>query len=106
LEIGPQLQFSVDALVGASAAVNVSAAVGVSLLDGNIHLDLLNSAKTSMSGWKPVYFATADISGKAVAQINPTASLTVELEVKFFGGLLDLSSGKEYLTPSIYLCSC
>lgn len=81
-----------DALVAASEAVNITAAVGVKLTDGNVHLDVLHSSKTTTSGWNPAYSASVDISGVAVAQIDPTASLKLELECKLFGGLVDLSS--------------
>ncbi|TVY78137.1 hypothetical protein LSUE1_G004827 [Lachnellula suecica] len=93
VELGPQLQFGVDAYVSASAAVNITTAFGLGLADGNVHLDLLESADTTTSGWTPTYSASADISGQAVATLNPNATFTVELAISFFGGLLDLSSG-------------
>ena len=92
-EIGPQLTFEVAALIAASEAVNVTASVGVKLTDGNVHLDLVKREKSSTSGWVPAYVASTDISGVAVAQINPSISLGLELECKFMGGLIDLTSG-------------
>lgn len=93
LELGPQLKFAVTGDISASAAVNVSTEFGIDLADGNVHIDFLNSALTSTSGWIPTYEVSADISGQAVAKLNPSAELTVELAINFFGGLLDLSSG-------------
>jgi hypothetical protein len=93
LELGPQLKFAVDAELADSEAVNLTATTGVTLSDGNVHLDVLDSSLSSTSGWNPTYSASARVSGQAAASINPTASLTVELEINFFGGLLDLSSG-------------
>lgn len=37
--------------------------------------------------------ATADINGQVQAYFNPSASLTVEIAAKAFGGLIDLSTG-------------
>lgn len=93
IELGPALNFQVGAFVSASEAVDLTTTFGITLPDGNIHLDALNNDKTSTSGWKPLYSTTANISGVAVAQINPSASLTIELMIDFFGGLVDLSSG-------------
>jgi hypothetical protein len=58
-----------------------------------VHVDLLDKSNTATSGWVPTYNASANISGKAEAQLNPTASLTVEIAISIFGGLVDLSTG-------------
>ena len=81
------------AFISASEAVDLTTTFGVTIPDGNIHLDAINQDKTETSGWKPQYSASANISGVAVAEINPSASLTIELAVDFFGGLVDLSTG-------------
>jgi hypothetical protein len=93
IEIAPELSFGVSALVGASAAVGITAEGTIGLADGNVHLDVLNSNLTGTSGWNPTYTVSADLSGDVVATINPTAALTVELEVSLFSGLIDLSTG-------------
>lgn len=93
LELGPQLQFSVDAEILASEAVTATSEVTLSIQDGNVHVDLLDESNTGTSGWNPTYTASANISSQAVAEINPTAALTVEITINFFGGLLDLSTG-------------
>lgn len=56
-------------------------------------MDLLAQDSTTTSGWTPTYSAYANISGEVEATLNPTAAVTVELAISFFGGLLDLSSG-------------
>jgi hypothetical protein len=93
LELGPQLQFSVDAEVSASEAVTVTSEVTLAIADGNVHVDLLDESNTGTSGWNPTYTASANISGEVVAELNPTAALTVEIAINFFSGLLDLSTG-------------
>ncbi|KAH6711513.1 hypothetical protein BKA61DRAFT_676713 [Leptodontidium sp. MPI-SDFR-AT-0119] len=93
LELGPMLQFSVGTEIGVSAAAHLSTAFEVALANGNIHLDVLNSKNTGVSGWTPTYSATADINGQVQAYLNPSASLTVEIAAKAFGGLIDLSTG-------------
>ena len=81
--------------------MNITAGVGVKLEKGNVHIDVVNGAKTKTSGWVPAYVASTDISGVAAAQLNPTAKLTVELECRLFGGLVDLTSGPFF--PDSYL---
>ena len=93
LELGPQLQFGVNAFVSASAEVTLTTELTAGLTDGNVHLDLLDSALTTTSGWAPTYSAKVNISGEAKAELNPAATLTVEIAINFFGGLLDLSTG-------------
>jgi hypothetical protein len=93
LTIGPELIFAVDAEVYASAQTTLTTGVEVDLADGNVHVDLLHESNTNTSGWTPTYSANANISGVAEAQINPTAKLTVEIEISIFGGLIDLSTG-------------
>lgn len=93
LSLGPELTFAVDAEVSASEAVTITTSAGIALADGNIHLDLLDEDNTSTTGWVPTYTASAEISGNATAEFNPTAALTVEISILFFGGLIDLSTG-------------
>jgi hypothetical protein len=73
--------------------VTITTSAGIALADGNVHLDLLDESNTGTSGWKPTYTASAEVSGNATAQFNPTAALTVEISILFFGGLIDLSTG-------------
>lgn len=93
LTLGPELIFAVDAEVYASAETTLTTEVQVGLADGNVHVDLLDESNTATSGWVPTYSASATISGVAEAQLNPAASLTVEIEISIFGGLVDLSTG-------------
>lgn len=53
LELGPMLQFSVGTELSASAAAKLSTELKVGLDGGNVHLDVLNSANTGVSGWTP-----------------------------------------------------
>lgn len=82
-----------NAFVSASAEVTLTTELTAGLTDGNVHLDLLDSALTTTSGWAPTYSAKVNISGEAKAELNPAATLTVEIAINFFGGLLDLSTG-------------
>ena len=93
IELGPALKFAVDAEIYASEAVTLTTDLTVGLVDGNVHVDLLTQSNTATSGWVPTQSASANISGQAEAQLNPTASLTVEIAINIFGGLIDLSTG-------------
>lgn len=92
LDLGPELKFSVSAAVGASAEVDITAKASVNLPDGNIHLDLLTQDLTTAT-WVPSYSVSATVSGKAVAQLDPYASLTIELAINLLSGIIDLSTG-------------
>ncbi len=93
VSLGPALGFAIGADLAVSAAVAVTAGLGVKIAAGNAHLDFLNSSRSSATGWEPTFTATANITEKAVASVDPFAEVTVELEFKLLGGLLDLSGG-------------
>lgn len=93
LTLGPEVTFAIGANITASAAVNVSTTFGLSIADGNVHLDAVNSANSGTSGWTPTYTAAANISANVPAALDPYISLTVELAINLFSGLVDLSTG-------------
>lgn len=93
VSLGPGVAFGIGVDIDASAGVDVHTALGVSLPGGNVHVDILNSKKNSVSGWKPVYTANANVSEKVDVGADISASVTVELAIKVLGGLIDLSSG-------------
>jgi hypothetical protein len=91
--LGPAVTFSVGVGLDASAAVEVTSDLGIHLQNGNIHVDLLHGDHSSASGWTPTYSCHADVSEKVEVDINPSASVAVELAFTLLGGLIDLSSG-------------
>ncbi len=93
LELGPQLQFGIDAYVYAGAEVTVTTELTAGIVDGNVHLDLLDSNANTQFGWVPTYSAKINVTGQVEVELNPAATLTVEVAIDFFGGLLDLSTG-------------
>jgi hypothetical protein len=94
INIGPALGFAIGVELAASAAVTLTTGITVGVEKGNIHLDLVNAAKTSASGWdNPSFTASANISEKAAIGVNPFIDVSVELSFDLLGGLLDLSSG-------------
>ncbi len=93
LELGPQVQFSVDAYVYAGANVTVTTGLTAGIINGNAHLDLLNSTANTHSGWAPTYSANINPTGEVAVNLNPAATLTVEIAIDLFGGLIDLSTG-------------
>lgn len=93
ISIGPELKFAIGAEVSASEAVDITTALAVSIPDGTVHVDLLNQAATTTSGWTPRYAVSAAITGDVATEINPFVALTVELSIIAFSGLVDLSTG-------------
>lgn len=95
ISIGPYLQFSVGIEFGASAAVDATAETTVTVPDGTVHLDFVNSNNTNATGWMPIYTAQANISGEAEVQLDPYVDVTAGFGIDFLNGLLDISAGIE-----------
>ncbi|KAJ4210835.1 hypothetical protein NW759_013138 [Fusarium solani] len=93
VSLGPGVGFAVGVDIDASGAVSVTAGAGISIPDGNVHLDVLDSAKNSATGWVPQYTSYANVSESVEVGLNASTSVTVQLAVKVLGGLIDLSSG-------------
>ncbi|KAK7402560.1 hypothetical protein QQX98_011698 [Neonectria punicea] len=93
VSLGPALDFAIGVDISANAAVTLTTDFGVKIEDGNFHLDFLDSSNSSVTGWTPAFTANANISEKAAASIDPYVDITVMLEFKLLGGLLDLSGG-------------
>ncbi|KAK8015823.1 hypothetical protein PG991_008711 [Apiospora marii] len=91
--LGPGVAFGIGLDLATSAGVNVTAGAGISLPDGNVHLDLQDGASAATSGWQPEYTSFARLSERGEVQADVSASVTVQLALKFLGGLVDLSSG-------------
>lgn len=93
LTIGPALTFLATTAISADSPVDLTVNTTVSLNDATVHLDLQNQDNTYATNWNPDYKVTAELSGKAEASLDPSASLTVEIQIEFLSGLVDLSSG-------------
>ncbi|KAK1487264.1 hypothetical protein CCUS01_03608 [Colletotrichum cuscutae] len=95
IDVGPMMNFGLGIEFAASGVVKASVDVVSTIADAQVHLDFLDSAKTSTTGWKPQTNVTTDITAQVELQLNPFADLTVALGVKLFNGLLDTSAGVE-----------
>ncbi|KAF4978077.1 hypothetical protein FDECE_18270 [Fusarium decemcellulare] len=93
VSLGPGVGFAVGVDIDTSAAVSVTAGAGISIPAGNAHLDVLDSAKNSVTGWEPQYTSYANVSESVQVGLNASTSVTVQLAFKLLGGLIDLSSG-------------
>ncbi|KAH6683506.1 hypothetical protein F5X68DRAFT_210753 [Plectosphaerella plurivora] len=93
ISLGPGIAFGLSLDVNATAAVGLYAGVDISLPAGNVHVDFLDGAKTGTSGWEPQYNSYANISQAADVALDVGADVTVMLQFKLLGGLVDLSSG-------------
>lgn len=97
LTFGPELSFAVGAEVDVDAAVDVVLDVGAGIDNGTIHLDFVGDG-TKAAGWEPTYHANLNLSEAATVGVAPFVAVTVGLDFKILGGLLDLSGG---LTPKV-----
>ena len=93
ISLGPGIAFGLGVEIDATAAVGLYAGVDISLPAGNVHVDFLDGSKTGTSGWEPEYNAYANITQAADVRLDVGADVTVQLQFKLLGGLVDLSSG-------------
>ncbi|KAK1989014.1 hypothetical protein LZ30DRAFT_576966 [Colletotrichum cereale] len=93
IKLGPSLGFAIGVELEADAAASITTDFGLTFPDAKLHLDLVDSAATSATGWDPVWSANANITQKAAVGVNPYVDLGVGLVFEILGGAVDLSSG-------------
>ncbi|OBR12725.1 Isoamyl alcohol [Colletotrichum higginsianum IMI 349063] len=93
VQLGPGVAFAVGLDFDVSAAVGVSAGLSVALPAANVHLDLVDGARSSATGWEPKYSSHANITESADVRVDASADVTVRLAFELLGGLVDLSAG-------------
>ncbi|KAK1565828.1 uncharacterized protein LY79DRAFT_530138 [Colletotrichum navitas] len=93
IKLGPALGFAIGVELDADAAAGITTDFGLTFPDAKIHLDLVNSSATAVTGWEPVWTANANITQKAAVTVNPYVELGVELVFEILGGAASLSSG-------------
>ncbi|PBP17809.1 hypothetical protein BUE80_DR011523 [Diplocarpon rosae] len=81
LELGPMLQFTTGAEISTSGAATLSTDLQISHVSGKIHIDVLASGKTTVSGGTPT------------SSFNSMAAVTFMISARLFGKLIDLSGG-------------
>ncbi|PYI00745.1 hypothetical protein BO78DRAFT_329298 [Aspergillus sclerotiicarbonarius CBS 121057] len=95
LSIAPSLTFGVGVEFAITGEANVTADVSAQIADGNLYLDLLDSSKSTSSGWSPTYNASATLSAEVDAELNPFADVELSIGIDVLDGLLDVSAGIE-----------
>ncbi|EXF80383.1 hypothetical protein CFIO01_08098 [Colletotrichum fioriniae PJ7] len=93
IKLGPAIGFAIGVELEADAKASITTDLGLSFPDAKLHLDLVDAAASSATGWDPVWTARANISEKAAVGVNPYVDLGVELVFEILGGAIDLSSG-------------
>ncbi|KAI3536499.1 hypothetical protein CSPX01_10760 [Colletotrichum filicis] len=93
IKLGPAIGFAIGVELEADAKASITTDLGLSFPDAKLHLDLVDAASSSATGWDPVWTARANISEKAAVGVNPYVDLGVELVFEILGGAIDLSSG-------------
>ncbi|POR31377.1 Uncharacterized protein TPAR_08413 [Tolypocladium paradoxum] len=93
ISLGPALDFAIGGEVAANAAVSVTTDLSAKMADGHFHLDFLDRSRSSATGWRPVFHAAANVSGRAAVSMDPYVDVTAKLEFQLLGGAVDLSGG-------------
>ncbi|EUC41202.1 hypothetical protein COCMIDRAFT_40603 [Bipolaris oryzae ATCC 44560] len=95
LDVGPIAQFALGVEFAASGTVNATLGLQSEIVNGQVHLDLLDSNKSSTSGWKPKTTVSSDVSAEVSLQLNPYLDLNLALGIRVFKGVIDLTTGFE-----------
>ncbi|KAH6695796.1 hypothetical protein F5X68DRAFT_164172 [Plectosphaerella plurivora] len=95
LDVGPIAEFGVGIEFAAEGSVDASLALHSEITNGQVHLDLLDSSKTTSTGWTPETTVASDVSAEVSLQLNPYLDLNLALGVKVFKGVIDLTAGIE-----------
>ncbi|KXJ86027.1 hypothetical protein Micbo1qcDRAFT_219866 [Microdochium bolleyi] len=93
ISLGPELLFAIGLDIDVAAGVTVTGTAGAGLKNGRVHLDFLDTAKTSVTPWKPVYNGKLNLSQRALAKADTWIDVTFQLVVKILGGVVDISAG-------------
>lgn len=93
ITLGPELLFAIGLDVDVAAGVTVTGSAGAGLQNGRVHLDFLDTNKTSVTPWTPVYNAKLNLSQRALAKADTWIDVTFQLIVQVLGGVVDLSAG-------------
>ncbi|KAJ5059932.1 hypothetical protein PSV09DRAFT_2373404 [Bipolaris maydis] len=93
LDVGPIAQFGLGVEFAASGTVNASLGVHSEIINGQVHLNLLDTNKTSTSGWKPETSVSSDVNAEVSLQLNPYLDLNLALGIRVFKGVIDLTTG-------------
>ncbi|KAH7371897.1 hypothetical protein BKA64DRAFT_715388 [Cadophora sp. MPI-SDFR-AT-0126] len=92
LNVGPQIAFELGVEVSAKGSVGISTDFTVTLADGLVHLDLLNSTGSYTSGWTPTFTHKTNITAAVETQVNPYVQLTAEIGANLLN-VIDLGTG-------------
>ncbi|KAH7347708.1 hypothetical protein B0T11DRAFT_322375 [Plectosphaerella cucumerina] len=95
LDVGPIAEFGVGIEFAAEGSLDASLGLHSEIANGQVHLDLLDSGKTTSSGWTPETTVASDVSAEVSLQLNPYLDLNLALGVKVFKGAIDLTAGVE-----------
>ncbi|KAH7159397.1 hypothetical protein B0J13DRAFT_592107 [Dactylonectria estremocensis] len=95
IDVGPRAEFGVGIEFGASGSLTAGVDVHSEINNGQTHFDLLDSSKTTSSGWEPETSVSSNIKGEVSLQVNPYIDLIVAMGVNLFNGALDLSAALE-----------
>lgn len=93
IALGPGVAFGLSVDLDVKSATDLYAGVDVALPAGKVHIDFLDGNNTESSGWEPEYESFANITKASEVQLDIGPAVTVALQFKLLGGLVDLSSG-------------
>lgn len=93
ISLGPELLFAIGLDIDVGAGVTVTGTAGAGLQHGRVHLDFLDTSKTSVTPWTPTYNAKLDLSERALAKADTWVDITFQLVVEILGGVVDMSAG-------------
>lgn len=93
VSVGPIAEFGLGIEFGADGNLNATLDADAGIRDGKVHLDLLDSKKTTANGWEPSVNVASDVDALVRLQLNPFIELSLAVGIKAFNGIVDLSAG-------------
>ncbi|CAL3972648.1 unnamed protein product [Diplocarpon coronariae] len=93
LELRPTVQYSIGADISASGANRLSTNFQLSHRGASIHIDLLASKKTTISGGTPNFSGRTEKEEEADVSFNAKTGVSCSASAKLFGRTIDFSGG-------------
>ncbi|KAM0278792.1 hypothetical protein ACHAQH_004983 [Verticillium albo-atrum] len=93
LDVGPIASFGLGVEFAAEGSLDATLGLHSEIPSGKVHLDLVDSDKSTTSGWEPVTSVSTDVSAEVSLQLNPYLDLNLAMGIRAFKGAIDLTAG-------------
>ncbi|OTA59552.1 hypothetical protein K449DRAFT_447789 [Hypoxylon sp. EC38] len=89
----PALRWTIGADVGAIGAVHHSSNMTITIPDGHVHVDFLNSNRSFAVGWGPRLASSVSTGEAATGHASPFMDFSIELDLNILDGRYNVTGG-------------